>query len=126
MGRHCSWGAAVGPDVANLVGLFGPQVSAEILHKKFLWDGSQCTSWQNAPRRGSRDPSHLWLQRPTVSAAGQRWLWSLRLMNLSVLQFPHSWNGEKKSNPSIPHRVTEDLNELIHVKLLRTVSGPSA
>lgn len=71
--RHCSWGAAAGPDMANLMGLFGSQVSAKIRHKKLLSGGSQCPFWQSAPSRGSKDHSHVWFQRETVPTESQHW-----------------------------------------------------
>lgn len=77
MGRHFSESTAAVPDVVKLTRLFRSQVSAEILNKKFLWDGSQCTSWQNSLRRGSKSQSHLWLLRQTVSVQSQCWYFLL-------------------------------------------------
>lgn len=43
----------MGPDVVNPAGLFRSPVSAEI-HKKFLWDGSQCASGRCSPKEGEQ------------------------------------------------------------------------
>lgn len=99
----------MGPDVASLTGLFGSQVSAEILNNKFLWDGSQCTSWQNTkdggastlPICGFRGHRSEWEASTGTSQPCKRgWL-----VNLSVLVSSTVERG-KMSVPGIPHRVT--------------------
>lgn len=89
----------MGLDVASLTGLLGSQVSAELLNKKFLWDGSQCMSWQNTqggartlPICGFRGHRSEWeASTGTYQLCKQGWL-----MNFSALVSSTVERGEEQ------------------------------